>query len=402
VTGLLQGKKILLISPQPWGKMKVSKHHYAIELARRGNTVYFLNPPSPSVKRGEVRVSGEAEKNLFLLDYRPTFPMRWKYRFPGIFNLFIRKDIPKLLHAIGGNPDIVWDFEPNRQFADLDLFNASIRIYHPVDATPYIDGSTKNADMILSVSEVILDFFRNAPVPYHFINHGLGSSFSEMAKQRMQQLPSRDPSQPVRFGYVGNLIMRFIDHELFQDLIRQNPEVEFHIWGPYDTSALQVSPDDERRILGFVSFLQSQPNIRLYGLQSHDAILPVMKDLDGFFWCYDNDRDPNKVSNSHKIMEYLSTGKVVLSTLISTYTTLEDDRLIVMNRTREEFLERFREVVEQIDQFNSAPLMLARIKLALSNTYASQIQTIEELITKTKLNERKISHVDGPGVPQTT
>ncbi len=75
---------------------------------------------------------------------------------------------------------------------------------------------------------------------------------------------------------------------------------------------------------------------------------------------------------------------------------------LVMNRTREEFLERFREVVEQIDQFNSAPLMLARIKLALSNTYASQIQTIEDLITKTKLNERKISHVDGPGVPQTT
>ncbi len=53
-----------------------------------------------------------------------------------------------------------------------------------------------------------------------------------------------------------------------------------------------------------------------------------MKDLDGFFWCYDNDRDPNKGSNSHKIMEYLSTGKVVLSTLISTYTNLEDDRLI--------------------------------------------------------------------------
>ena len=38
-------KKILLISPQAWGKMFVAKHHYAVELSRSGNEVYFLNPP---------------------------------------------------------------------------------------------------------------------------------------------------------------------------------------------------------------------------------------------------------------------------------------------------------------------------------------------------------------------
>lgn len=402
MTGLLQGKKILIISPQPWGKMKVSKHHYAIELARRGNIVYFLNPPSASMKRGQVRISGELEKNLYLVDYRPTFPMRWKYRFQRIFNYFIRKDLPGLLTAIGGSPDIVWDFEPNRLFADLHWFKASIRIYHPVDITPYMDDNTKHADIIFSVSEVILDFFRDSNLPYHFINHGLGSAFSEMATQRMIELPVRDPSQPLKFGYVGNLIMRFIDHDLYQDLIQQNPQVEFHIWGPCDTSSLDISYGDGQRIHSFISFLQSQPNVRLYGLQPHEAILPVMKDLDGFFWCYDNNRDPNKGSNSHKIMEYLSTGKVVVSTFISTYDLLESDQLILMNRNREDFLTCFRKVVTDIDRYNSIPLMQARIRLALANTYASQIQTIEDFLTKAMLNERRISHSNSKIVPQTT
>lgn len=39
-------KTILIISPEPWGKMMISKHHYALELAKLGNEVYFLNPPN--------------------------------------------------------------------------------------------------------------------------------------------------------------------------------------------------------------------------------------------------------------------------------------------------------------------------------------------------------------------
>ena len=38
----LKNKKILLISPQSWGTMFVAKHHYAIELAKLGNEVYFF------------------------------------------------------------------------------------------------------------------------------------------------------------------------------------------------------------------------------------------------------------------------------------------------------------------------------------------------------------------------
>ena len=39
----LKNKTILIISPERWGTNFVSKHHYALELAKNNN-VYFLNP----------------------------------------------------------------------------------------------------------------------------------------------------------------------------------------------------------------------------------------------------------------------------------------------------------------------------------------------------------------------
>ena len=42
--------KVLLISPQHWGTMRVTKHHYAIELAKLGHEVFFLEPTEASWK----------------------------------------------------------------------------------------------------------------------------------------------------------------------------------------------------------------------------------------------------------------------------------------------------------------------------------------------------------------
>jgi len=41
----LRNKKVLVLSPQSWGKMRISKHHYALKLAALGNEVCFVNPP---------------------------------------------------------------------------------------------------------------------------------------------------------------------------------------------------------------------------------------------------------------------------------------------------------------------------------------------------------------------
>ncbi len=54
---MLNDKTILIISPQEWGKMLLSKHHYALELAKAGNIFYFLNPPD---KKAELNYNSIA------------------------------------------------------------------------------------------------------------------------------------------------------------------------------------------------------------------------------------------------------------------------------------------------------------------------------------------------------
>ena len=65
---VLKGKTILILSPQSWGKMFVSKHHYAIGLAKKGAVVYFLNPPDQEnhQPKGDITIMpSEQQKGSF-------------------------------------------------------------------------------------------------------------------------------------------------------------------------------------------------------------------------------------------------------------------------------------------------------------------------------------------------
>ena len=47
----LNGKVIFIVSYENWGNMLMSKHHYAIELGKAGNKVYFINHPDKRKER---------------------------------------------------------------------------------------------------------------------------------------------------------------------------------------------------------------------------------------------------------------------------------------------------------------------------------------------------------------
>lgn len=309
--------------------------------------------------------------------------MRWKFRFKFFFDLFMRFQVRKILALTGHEIDIVWDFEPNRQFSNLDWFKAPIKIYHPVDITSRMTEDTKNANVIFSVSQVILSCFKNSLIPKYFINHGIGAPFQNIALERLNSINSINKnSEGIKFGYVGNLLMEYINHDLFESIIIENPDIEFHIWGPFDYSRIKFTPTIESRIKSFINFLNNQSNVIMYGMKHHSDILPLMKNMDGFFWCYDHVRDPNKGSNSHKILEYCSIGKVIVSTLVSTYKNLTDQDIIVSADSDKEFRDLFSRVISNMQYYNSSKLVEARIKLALQNTYQIHLNYIDSILEK--------------------
>ena len=60
-------KHILIISTEAWGNNHITKHHYATELAKLGNQVYFLNPVSDKTEVVTIF------QNLKAIDHKPMF-----------------------------------------------------------------------------------------------------------------------------------------------------------------------------------------------------------------------------------------------------------------------------------------------------------------------------------------
>ena len=94
-----------IISLERWGVMKISKHHYAMELAARGCRVYFIESPDLS-ERG-VRVEPSAEHpEIRIVRYRPV--TRGRRFLPGfLYGWLVRWQVRLLADAIGARPDVV-------------------------------------------------------------------------------------------------------------------------------------------------------------------------------------------------------------------------------------------------------------------------------------------------------
>jgi len=117
----------------------------------------------------------------------------------------------------------------------------------------------------------------------------------------------------------------------------------------------------------------------LHGVTEQEALAKAMQDMDVFLFVYSANADMNAASNSHKLLEYISTGKTVVSTYVSTY---KGTALLEMCKDENELPALFNQVKDNISQYNSIDKQQARISYALNNSYAAQIDKIEKLLYK--------------------
>jgi hypothetical protein len=85
-------------------------------------------------------------------------------------------------------------------------------------------------------------------------------------------------------------------------------------------------------------------------------------------------------------MEYLSTGRVIISNNITTYSKEKDLVTMIADRDSNKCLPAlFSNIVNEIDQYNAEPLRQKRCAYALENTYKKQVERIGTLLEKEKL-----------------
>lgn len=377
----LANKTILIVSPQSWGNMFLSKHHYAIELAKKGNDVFFLNPPGEGgqgrKKRVEIVPSG-IDPRLRFIRHSLWFPYNLKFHALPLFHFLMRFQVARISKAIGRPIDIVWSFDLGNLYPFRLFGNKAFRLFHPVDEPlnqPAIEAAS-GAAVIFSVTREILEKYHHINVPKYFINHGVSAAFLSPHTDQL-----RPADSPIRVGFSGNLLREDVDRDIFLQIVTQNPGIRFECWGSYTAKQSNIGGLTKTATTEFIEALRSRSNVILHGPVPSDALAAAIREMDAFLICYDINKDQSGGTNYHKIMEYLSTGKVILSNNVTTYNDQPD--LVQMVKERENNLQLpglFKYVMTNLDAFNVPSLQAKRRKFAADNAYSRQVDRIETIL----------------------
>lgn len=357
----LSGKRILLVSPQPWNGLHMSKHHLAQALVARGNTVVFLDPPRNSTRGVEVKDKG----GVLVATYQHWF--RGINRMPKVLNRWYYERIVRSVGAAtGGAFDLLWCFDTSRMqwfprgmgypllhLADIDILHQG-------------GGLVRDARLILTVSDAIQEkaIRSGATGQVVDIGHALDERWLAYPKQKAGEVPA----VPRRVAYAGQMQWNYIDWKAIQGIIERYPQLEFDFYGPYR----EDHPDVHFRAV------LKLPNSHFHGLISKEELIPALHSADILLLGYRDDLSEDQCSNSHKLLEYLATGNVVVSSNIRAYREHRD--LLVMATKGSPLGSFFAQAMERFHELQAPEYRARRIAFARDHGYSRMLDRVEKLI----------------------
>jgi glycosyltransferase involved in cell wall biosynthesis len=374
----LKNKTILIISPQSWGNMFLAKHHYAIELAKHGNDVYFLNPPQKEpIKNGIEIVKSNVVESLFLINHSLSFSYKIKFKWIGLFHFLMSFHIKTIEKKIGKKIDIVWSFDLGDYYPFKYFSKSAFKLYNPIDEPLNKDGinSALGCDVIVSITREILEKYAHINVPKHFIHHGLAEEFVNL------DYPIVDKDNTIRVGLSGNWLRTDLDVDCLLQIIAENNQIVFEFWGSYQSKQSNIGGGNDKQVKLFIDQLKQAKNVILHGVVHPHKLAIEFQKMDAFLITYDILKDQSKGTNYHKVMEYLSTGKVIVSNNITTYSSLPN--LIEMTTSRtdnQELPQLFKTVINNLQYYNQTQFIAARKAFAIRNLYSNKINEIETIL----------------------
>lgn len=358
-----------VISPQPWAGFRVSKHHYAIALADRGWRVVFIDPPTDLGKVGKIETTDTNVPGITSLRYQTTFPYRIKFRARWLFDVLMHRQARRLVTA-AGQPDLVWDFDNAYQFRDLRAFGAKTSLFHLVDDVGAPGLGTKHADHVYYLHPSFANHAGGLAYPDHHIGHGLGRAHEAAARSTGFGTPN--PDRP-HIGFVGNLAAAWIDWDAIDTMLTRHPQARFTFWGPVP------EPKDPDTAL---TRILAHPNAAFPGLTLPEQVLAGASGIDVWLVPFAADKLPGGPLNSHKILEYLSTGKAVVMSWLEAY---DGNPLVHMlpDRYSTGLADLLARVLADLHSANAPQAMEARRAFALEQSYDRHLETIYATIDQT-------------------
>jgi hypothetical protein len=361
-------KTAIIVSPQTWGKMFISKHHYAVELSKLGYKVFFINPPK-EMKIGSwfnLSIEKTAHENLWVLSHTFFFSSYIKFHLPWLFNRLVYIQRWFVLRKTG-TPDIILSFDLSNNFP-LNGLNCR-KIFFSADEPKGKQNflSAKNANLIVSVSQHILDLFKSVlpSIPQLLINHGLSEEFLNIPENLSKKY------EGINVGLSGNFLFNDIDYPKLFRIIKMNPTITFHFYGSHLEELSNIGSSRNLENHGYLEKIKNLSNTVFHGVLTKKDLAFELHQMDAFLICYDPINGQSSGSNSHKILEFLSTGKVIYSTYFSYYSGRKDLLEMTINEKMDETL-----LFSNLTNLNNAELKKNRKEFAEEHTYSLNCKKI--------------------------
>jgi len=267
------------------------------------------------------------------------------------------KKLNKVLDKINGQPAtrVLWSCFP--MFVDyFDKIRADLTVFDAVDN--WIEHPSfkkdkglleknyqiiaRKSDLIFTVSENLLDFFKNLgrEKDIHWIANGVEvSHFTGQETGRpkdMEKIP-----RPI-IGYVG-IIQQRLDLDLLEYLAEKNPEKSFVLIGPF----WPVYFRKFRKPAVEIERLRKHKNVYLLGPRSYQLTPAYIRNFDLAISPHRLDSFI-KYTSSLKVLEYLICGKPVVTTPSSSVERFS--HLVNIARDYQDFDKKIKKALESDSQ----------------------------------------------------
>lgn len=377
---IFKNKTIFIISYENWGLMHMSKHHYAVELGKLGNDVYFINHPDKrhELKRGEIKVIPTGFQNVSYVQHRFLHPYFLKFKLNGFYNILTDLHIRRIIKKVGKYPDVVWSFDTGNTLPLKSFTNSQLRIFMPVDGPfghKYEMRASQKADVIISVTPEILSTFDELAVPKLQLNHGVADVF-------INEGTKWHANEKIRVGYSGSLVRNDLDTKTFLKIISKHPDKIFEFWGENDylKSNIHLPQDVSKETLDFLDTLNRLPNVIMHGPVTALELARGIQAMDALLICYNIKND----QNHHKVLEYLGTGRVIISNYLSAYSKMPGlIEMVSSTDNNDDLPDLFDKVMHSLSDYNSEGNQAKRLAFAKQYTYASNVKRIEDFVNRT-------------------
>jgi len=382
---------IICFAPSDWWGMNPSCTTHIMRHFSAANKVLYVNPFSSDIfggKSGAARKGLKAriirklrsmlkclrrpEKNIYV--FSPFFiPIQGKRIFDIINNFLLVIQLGMVSRIIRLKRPIVW--VENIRAADLlKVMRPSLIIYHVSDlftADQYSSDAniryqwdksiTNKSDLIICVSRQLYEAKKKVKGNVHYLPHGVDyDRYRKAATTSEISEPIKDVTHPIA-GYFGTMTA-LNDIELLHHCATSLPQISFVLAG-------QVTSGDYQE-------LGKLPNVYLLGRVPYKNIPTLCANFDVCMLQWKMD-DWIRACNPLKMFEYMASGKPIVSVPIEEVKKYDD--LISITETKEEFCR----AIEWELQNDTPERAQKRIDIARQNSWASHMETINDLITHT-------------------